>query len=62
MTMVISSSMQKNWISGCKILTKRNNTNPNSQYHIPVVVNNSGTDSDHDSRPWILMELLPRQF
>ena len=27
----------ENWISNCKILTRLTNTNPNSQFHIPVV-------------------------
>ena len=36
MMIVISSRMQKNWISGCKILTRQTNTNPNTQFHIPV--------------------------
>ena len=31
----------ENWISNCKIFTRHTNTNPNSQFHIPVVQNNS---------------------
>ena len=32
---------KKNLISGCKILTRHTSTNPNSQFHIPVVYNKS---------------------